>query len=142
MRALLDINVLIALLDAGHIHHHRARAWFESHVRQGWSSCPLTQNGCVRVMSQPGYPNPLPVAEVMLRLGKATRAPQHKFWPDDISILDENIADRTHIHGPRQITDLYLVALAVKHGGRFATFDSRIVLSALHGVKKEHLAVI
>jgi len=142
MRALLDINVLIALLDADHIHHHRARAWFETHVRQGWASCPLTQNGCVRVMSQPVYPNPLPAAEVMLRLGEAINAPQHRFWPDDISILDENIADRTRIHGPRQITDLYLVALAMKHGGRFATFDNRIVLSALHGVKKEHLAVV
>lgn len=142
MRALLDINVLIALLDLDHVHHRRARNWFETQVTRGWASCPLTQNGCVRIMSQPGYPNPLPAAEVMLRLGRATHAPQHGFWPDDVSLLDETVADRTRIHGARQITDLYLLALAVKHTGYLATFDDRIPLSAIHGARKAHLFMI
>ena len=63
MRALLDVNVLIALLDADHSLHARATDWFASHARAGWASCPITQNGCVRIMSHPGYPNTLPVRE-------------------------------------------------------------------------------
>lgn len=56
MRALLDVNVLIALLDAAHVHHRNARAWLEANIEQGWASCPLTQNGCIRILSQPAYP--------------------------------------------------------------------------------------
>ena len=62
MRALLDVNVLIALLDEDHVHHGRARAWLVDRHAAGWASCPLTQNGCIRIMSQPGYPNPLPTS--------------------------------------------------------------------------------
>jgi toxin-antitoxin system PIN domain toxin len=142
MRALLDINILIALLDLDHVHHRRARMWFEARTAQGWASCPLTQNGCVRIMSQSGYPNPVPIAEVMLRLKQAARAPEHEFWPDDISLLDEKVADRNRIHGARQITDLYLLALSVKHGGCFATFDDRIPLSAVHGARQAHLLIV
>ncbi len=79
MRALLDVNVLIALLDAAHVHHGLARRWFASHVEQGWASCPLTQNGCVRILSQPRYPNAVPVAEAALRLGEALAHPSHTF---------------------------------------------------------------
>lgn len=56
MRALLDINILIALLDSGHIHHRLATEWVEKNINAGWASCPITQNGCIRIMSQPGYP--------------------------------------------------------------------------------------
>ena len=63
MRSLLDVNVLIALLDADHISHTAATAWLSEHGRRGWASCPITQNGCVRIMSHPGYPNAHSVAE-------------------------------------------------------------------------------
>ena len=58
MRALLDINVLIALLDQDHSLHQRAREWFSRNAATGWTSCPITQNGCVRIMANPGYPEP------------------------------------------------------------------------------------
>ena len=64
MRALLDVNVLIALLDRDHVHHSRARSWLVTHAASGWASCPLTENGCVRIMAQPAYPNPLPPSRV------------------------------------------------------------------------------
>ena len=64
MRALLDVNVLIALLDSDHLHHGRARGWLKENIKHGWASCPLTQNGCIRIMSQTGYPNALPAAAV------------------------------------------------------------------------------
>lgn len=57
MRALLDVNVLIALLDADHSLHERATQWWMRHARNGWASCPITQNGCIRIMSHPGYAN-------------------------------------------------------------------------------------
>ena len=142
MRSLLDVNVLIAILDSDHVHHVRARDWFTRHVAQGWASCPITQNGCIRIMSQPAYPNPLPTAAIIDRLAAAARHPRHEFWPDDVSLLDGATADPTRIHGSKQVTDLYLLALSVQHKGRLATFDDRIPLSSIPGAGKKHLAVI
>jgi uncharacterized protein len=139
MRALLDVNVLIALLDADHSLHTRAAQWFEGHARSGWASCPITQNGCVRIMSHPGYPSALPVRAVIERLAEASASAFHAFWPDDISLLDAKVADSARIHGPRQITDLYLLALAVQHGGQFVTFDSAISTEAVRRAEKKHI---
>ena len=72
MRALLDINVLIALLDSDHSLHQRAREWFSRNAVTGWTSCPITQNGCVRIVASAGYPNPLPVPAVMVNSGRTT----------------------------------------------------------------------
>src|SRR5438876_3078765 len=116
MRGLLDVNVLIALFDQDHSLHERARDWFAANVRRGWASCPITQNGCVRIMSHPGYPNALPVPPVIERLAEASASVHHEFWPDELSLLDSKVLHRTHILGSRQVTDLYLLALAVRRG--------------------------
>ena len=142
MRALLDVNVLIALLDADHSLHGRAMQWLGSHARAGWASCPITQNGCARIMSHTGYPNALPVQAVMGRLREATASRYHEFWPDDISLLDAEVANATRIHGPRQITDVYLLALAVRHGGQFVTLDTAVSQEAVIGADKRHLLVL
>ncbi len=142
MRGLLDINVLIALLDQDHSMHGQANNWFAANAGSGWASCPITQNGCVRIMSHPGYPNPLQVGAIMERLGRAIATAHHEFWADDVSLLDPRVADRTRIHGPRQVTDLYLLALAVHHRGRFVSFDSSISLSAINGAEKKHLVTL
>lgn len=133
MRALLDINVLIALLDAGHVHHDAARSWMRDNIAHGWATCPITQNGAVRAMSQPGYPQHVSSALVAERLREATAAPHHRFWPDDVSLLDAGTADWERVIGPRQITDVYLLALAVKHRGRFVTFDARMAPDTVEG---------
>jgi hypothetical protein len=142
MRALLDVNVLIALLDADHSLHVRATKWFVNHARAGWASCPITENGCMRIMSHPGYPNPVPVRAVMERLREAGASSVHEFWPDDISLLDGRVADSTRIHGPRQISHLYLLALAVRHRGQFVTFDSSIARDAVRGAEPGHILVL
>lgn len=142
MRALLDINVLLALLDSAHIDHLRARAWLEESIESGWASCALTQNGFVRILSQPRYPNPTTVAEAMARLGRATRTEHHAFWPSEVSLLDPEAVDSTHLLGARQITDVYLLALAVSHGGRLVTFDRSIPRQAVKGAMPEHLLVL
>jgi uncharacterized protein len=139
MRALLDVNVLIALLDADHASHRSALAWFTENAPQGWASCPITENGCVRIMSHPGYPNAHPVVGIVERLRAATAHETHEFWPDSESVLDARLIDATRVHGPRQLTDVYLLALAVRNGGRLVTFDTTIVTGAVEGAGPQHL---
>ena len=142
MRALLDVNVLIALLDADHSLHARATHWFAGHARSGWASCPITQNGCIRIMSHPSYPNALSVRAVIERLMEACASAFHEFWPDDVSLLDAKVADSARIHGPRQLTDLYLLALAVRHNGQFVTFDASVSVDAIRSAGKRHLLTL
>jgi toxin-antitoxin system PIN domain toxin len=142
MRALLDVNVLIALLDAAHIHHDQAMSWLESHVGEGWASCPITQNGCLRIMSQPAYPGALPVALVAERLAEAADQSDHEFWPDDIDMLNGDMLDWSRVLGNRQLTDAYLLALAVRHDACLVTLDRRISIEAVKGAVSENLAVI
>lgn len=142
MRALLDINVLIALFDSAHTQHRSAHAWLHENIESGWASCPITQNGVIRIMSQPGYPRPISVTSAAELLRGATSTAHHVFWPDDVSILEAARIDTTRIHGPRQLTDTYLLALAATHGGRFVTFDTAVPSSAVRGLDKAHLLVL
>jgi toxin-antitoxin system PIN domain toxin len=142
MRALLDINVLLALFDVDHVEHSRTREWLEAEIRHGWASCAITQNGFVRVISQPRYPSPIPVAQAVERLARAAGSQHHEFWPCDLSLLDGRLFDSTRLHGHRQVTDTYLLALALAHGGRFVTFDRTIPLEAVAGASLAHLVVL
>lgn len=142
MRALLDVNVLIALFDSDHVDHARARSWFAAEVGHGWASCAITENGFVRVVSQPRYPSPVPTSLAISRLRRATRSEHHEFWPCDLSLLDEQVIDRSRLHGPRQVTDAYLLALAIVHGGRLVTFDQTIALEAVVGARPANLVVL
>lgn len=139
MRALLDVNVLIALLDSGHLHHKVATAWLERELPAGWASCPITQSGCIRIMSQPSYPATLPAADVAARLAEAADTSFHAFWPDDVNLLSANAVNWPQVLGHRQLTDVYLLALAVRHKGRLVTLDRRVPLKAVPGAKAEHL---
>jgi toxin-antitoxin system PIN domain toxin len=142
MRALLDVNVLIALLDAGHVHHAAAHTWLAANIGRGWASCPLTQNGCLRVMSLDAYPRPQPVAAVAARLREATQNAMHEFWPDDISVLDTALFDTGRLLRSRQITDAYLLALAARREGVFVTLDRGVDLLAVPGAEERHLVVL
>lgn len=142
MRALLDVNMLVALFDENHSLHTPAMRWFDEHGDEGWATCPITENGCVRVMSQPAYPERMPILALVERLRQATAHRAHQFWPDDASVLDGGKIDASRIHGPGQLTDTYLLALAVAHGGRLVTLDQSIPLDAVRGAQKKHLVVI
>jgi toxin-antitoxin system PIN domain toxin len=142
MRSLFDVNVLIALLDAGHSLHERARDWFKRHASDGWASCPITQNGCIRIMSSPAYANAMPIPAVVERLSAASASELHRFWPDDASILDRGAFDVTRLHGPRQITDAFLLAIAVAHNGRFVTFDNAVPVEAVRHATPARLVVL
>lgn len=142
MVSLLDVNVLIALLDAGHMHHASAMQWLGEHLDTGWASCPLTQNGCIRILSQSAYPNRAPAAEVATRLAEATAHPAHQFWPDAVSLLAPDLIQWNNLLSGRHITDAYLLALAVKNNGVFVTLDKGVPLAAVQGAQAGHLVVL
>jgi predicted nucleic acid-binding protein len=116
--------------------------WFAKHAREGWASCPITQNGCVRIMSNASYPYALPVQAVMKHLADACEEDVHEFWSDEVSLLDPVLIDSTRIHGPRQLTDIYLLALAVEHAGSFVTFDTGVPLAAVRNATADNLIVL
>jgi hypothetical protein len=142
MRSLFDVNVLLALLQPDHVHFERAQEWWKAAEKFGWASCPLTQNGFARILSQQSYRKPLPTAEAIARLAEQIERTDHEFWPDDVLITDRAVFDPSSILGPNQITDAYLLALAVKNSGRLATLDQNISLRAVRGAEPRHLAVI
>jgi toxin-antitoxin system PIN domain toxin len=141
-RALLDINVVIALLDQGHVMHRAASRWLEREIDHGWATCPIIENGVVRIMAQPAYPNPQPAALVARRLAEACLHPSHAFWPEPVSLLQEGLIRWERLLGPRQITDAYLLALAATHGGRFASFDRRIEVDMVPAADSGNLCII
>ncbi len=140
-RFLLDVNVLIALIDPAHVQHDRAHKWFAAQGKRAWSSCPLTENGVVRILANPRYPNSVgtPAASAEL-LGTLCELNGHEFWPDDVTIFDSKRIDRSRLLESGQVTDTYLLALADAHHGKLATFDRRLVTSAVvNGAKALHI---
>ena len=116
--------------------------WLRENIRHGWASCPLTQNGCVRILAQAKYPNCVPAVQAAARLREAVRTVHHAFWADELSLLDDDLFNWTHLLGPRQLTDAYLLALAVRNKGRFVTLDGRMPLAAVPGAAAKHLVTI
>ena len=127
MTFLLDVNVLIALIDPAHVSHDAAHAWFEREGQRSWATCPLTENGVLRIIGNPKYPNtpgsPAVVADVVRELRRATG---HEFWGDTISLFDENYSDVSQVLTSAQVTDTYLLSLAAAQGGKLVTFDRRL----------------
>ena len=127
-RFLLNINVLIALIDPTHVQHDRAHEWFASRGQKAWATCPITENGVLRIVGHPRYPNspgsPAAVAELLASFRKL---PGHTFWPDDLSLFDQEHVKTARLLDSAQITDSYLLALACMHKGQLATFDHRLV---------------
>jgi len=133
---LLDVNVLIALVDSAHTHHASALSWFERQKSERWATCPITENGFVRVLSDRKYPNlslsPGQAAGVLDRL-KLGRAGTHEWWPDEVSITDRALFQSEALLSSRQVTDAYLLGLAFRKGGRVVSFDRGLPWRAVRG---------
>ncbi len=144
MRALLDINVLIALFDADHIFNDRAHTWLETHAAEGIATCPMTENGLIRILSNPQYSKKvrLTPSEVIRRFKAFVDKQNHRLLKDTISLTDAGLFHPDQILGSKQINDIYLLALALKHGVRFVTFESSINLRAVNGASETRLEVI
>jgi len=123
MVGLLDVNMLIALAWPSHVHHWFAQDWFSKYASAGWATCPLTQCAFVRISSNPKIiqeavtPN-----EAAALLREVVKLKSHTFWKDDISLLDDAVP-ASLLLGHRQVTDAYLLGLAIHHGGRLVTLD-------------------
>ena len=134
---LLDVNVLIALVDSSHVQHEAAHAWFAEDGHAAWASCPMTENGLLRILGNPRYPNsPGAPAAAVGALAALCALPGRVFWPDDISLLSSDRVDASRLLSHGQVTDSYLLALACVHQGKLATFDKRLVAAAVRGGKE------
>jgi toxin-antitoxin system PIN domain toxin len=141
--ALLDVNVLVALFDTGHIYHKEAHRWLGQNGKHGWATCPITINGCIRILTNPAYPSAVGSAsDVAGDLRGACSVVDHHFWEDSVSLLDESLFRLSMIGGHQKITDAYLLGLAVRNHGRLATFDRSIPLKAVHGAGPGNLVLI
>jgi toxin-antitoxin system PIN domain toxin len=134
MTFLLDVNILIALIDPLHIRHDEAHRWLAEHKHDVWATCPITENGVLRIVGHPRYPNsPGTPAAVVRSLLDLRALPNHTFWADDVSLLDSNLLDASRLLTSGQITDSYLLALAQAHDGQLATYDHRLITTAVRG---------
>jgi len=141
--ALLDVNVLVALFDAEHVHHEMAHDWFGDHRDHGWATCPITENGFVRVVSSPAYGLPgVRPQSALAALRRFCASGHHRFWPCDVSLSDGKVFDVATSAGARQVTDVYLLGLAVQKRGCLATFDRSITMKAVVGATPPSLQVI
>ena len=144
MRSFFDINVLIALLDPDHSHHQPAQDWWLKNREGGWASCPITENGFVRVLSNVRYPNDVRFSPSRLiqDLKDFILVSDHEFWEDNISLTDDRLFSRHAIISPSWLTDIYLLALAIKNRGRLVTFDRRIRPETVIGASENNLCII
>lgn len=134
MTFLLDVNVLIALLDPAHVGHDAAHEWFSAEGGQDWATCPMTENGVIRIVGNPRYPNSPGSPAAVAAMARALRSlPGHTFWSDDISLVASDLVDSAKILTAAQVTDTYLLALARSRGGKLATMDRRLSTMAVKG---------
>ena len=141
--SLLDVNVLVALFFPDHVHHDLAHDWFADHRREGWATCAVTENGLIRVAcQQPSDEVLVRPADVIANLERLCRDKLHRAWTDSVSLTDSALFAPRFIRGHRQVTDVYLLGLAKKMGGRLATFDRTIPLTAVRSGSAELLHVI
>lgn len=132
--ALLDANVLIALIDPRHVHHESCHRWFSSRGNAPWASCAITQNAVLRIVGHPRYPNsPGSPAVVSRILQELVGHPQHRFWADAPSLLSLGHVNPGALVDSGQITDTFLLALAVQQGGLLASLDQRLSTVAVAG---------
>ena len=134
MVCLLDVNLLLALCDSRHEHHELAHRWFAAKGQSAWATCPITENGFIRIASQPSYPNsPGGTSHVASLLRRFCRRDGHRFWPDAVSLMDDMLFKLSLTPSPNQTTDVYLLGLAVKNRGKLATLDGSIPARAVIG---------
>ena len=141
--ALLDVNVLVALFNPDHVHHDAAHDWFAAARAGGWATCAFTEQGLLRILANPAFWSEFErTAALVKRLRQFCGSGNHRFWEQTVSLRDRTLFDLTHLSGHRQITDVYLLGLAHRMGGRLATFDQAIPFKAVIGATSESLSII
>lgn len=140
MTALLDVNILIALADSTHKKHKVVSDWFLSVKNRSWATCPITENGFIRILAQPAYSHfTNDIEAIRIILSRMRAAPGHQFWPDSVSITETNRI--SNLQNAKATTDLYLLALAVKNKGQLATMDSKMRSNYVNGSENAYLLI-
>ncbi len=143
MVALLDVNILLALFDETHLFHELAHTWFARNRGNGWATCAMTESAFVRISCNPTYPGNRPaLREAVSGLERLCRTDDHVFWTQGLSLREHARFQWRHVQGYRQITDTYLLALAVSNAGRLTTFDKAVSHRSVVGAVTENLEVI
>ena len=141
--ALLDVNVLVALFSDRHVHHDVAHDWFTDNADAGWASCPMTEGGLLRILGNPARIGQyLPLSTLVELLNTFCENSRHEFWPDALSVRDARSFNPAALRGHQQLTDVYLLGLAVERGGKFVTLDQSVPLGAVKGATRASLEVI
>jgi toxin-antitoxin system PIN domain toxin len=139
---LLDVNVLVSLLNSRSSHHLVARKWFETEGHSSWLTCPITQNGTIRILTSPSTSaNSITFGAAAELLEGLFTLGHHRFIPNDLSLLDRHVIDRSVNVTPKQSADVYLLAMATKHEATFATFDRNVAARAVRG-GNDHLLML
>ncbi len=142
--SLLDVNLLIALLWPAHESHDRAQGWFAHNAHHGWATCPFTQAAFVRIASNPAFsPDAVSPAEAAGLLASNLKHPHHLFWPDEIPFTQAIELFASRLAGHQQVTDGYLLGLAMHRKGKLATMDRAVAaLLPAQGQKDDFLILI
>jgi hypothetical protein len=122
--SLLDVNLLIALFWPAHVAHARAQRWFAQNAHHGWATCAITETGFVRILSNPAVSGAVSPRDALLVLSASLEHPHHHFWTEDIGVMEALAHGGHRLVGHQQVTDTYLLGLAIQKKGRLATFDS------------------
>lgn len=137
MTYLLDVNILIALLDTLHIHHKKSENWFFDIASKSWATCPITENGFLRIVTSTAYENiDANFKEALTRLNHLREIGNHNFWSDEISFPSSKDLFPQYVINSKEITDIYLILLAKKNKGKLATLDKKIKSDAIVDGKK------
>ncbi|MBK1875668.1 TA system VapC family ribonuclease toxin [Pelagicoccus mobilis] len=138
-RYLLDVNVLLALFDPSHPRHNDCHEWISTQGSFAWASCPMSENGFARVISNPKYPGiETTPSDALAYLSKFVASSDHTFWPDSISLREFNLSR----FSPKQITDAYFVLLAFNNQGILATLDKRLINARENTPQADHIELI
>jgi len=125
---LFDVNILIALADPDHEHHEKAESFFLANHKRGWATCPITENGFVRIISNSKYLNPVSSDDACTALKQLCTYSGHRFWPDDLSLRGAH-----KLPSSKHITDHYLLSLAIHRLGKLVTLDRHINATLIPG---------
>jgi toxin-antitoxin system PIN domain toxin len=142
--SLLDVNLLIALLWPAHESHDQAQRWFGHNAHHGWATCPFTQAGFVRIASNPAFsPDAVSPTEAAGLLASNLKHPDHLFWPDEITLTQAIQPFSARLAGHQQVTDAYLLGLAMHRKGKLATMDHAVAaLLSTEGQKSDFLDLV
>jgi toxin-antitoxin system PIN domain toxin len=140
---LLDVNVLVALMWPAHESHVVAQAWFTRNREHKWATCPLTEAGFVRIVSNPAFsPQAVSPSQALEVFTASIAHPRHVFWPDDLSVAEALRPFRSKLTGHHQITDAYLLGLALTKKSVLVTFDRAILTLATGHAGPKHVQLI